>query len=64
MFAENFAGVLTRPSTPNKLRNCKQKPNESLREYYRCFSEKRSTISDVSDYDVIEFFSDGILERW
>lgn len=63
-FAENFGGVLTRPSTRNKLRNCKQLPNESLRDYYRCFAEKRSTIFDVSDYDVIEFFSNGIRERW
>lgn len=63
LFVENFAGVLTRLSNRNELRNCKL-PNESLREYYRRFSEKRSTVSDVSDYDMIEFFSDGILERW
>jgi hypothetical protein len=64
LFVENFAGVLTQPTTKTEFRNCKQNQGESLQEYYRPFSDMLATILDVSDSNVIEFFSEGIRERW
>jgi hypothetical protein len=38
-FCENFAGIISHPITHTELKTPKQKPGESLRDYYRRFRE-------------------------
>jgi hypothetical protein len=42
-----------RPGKQWELRNCKQQPGESLREYIRCFSKCCTEIPGVTDNDAI-----------
>ena len=44
----------------NDLQNCKQGNDESIRDYYKRFAEIRSTLVDVSERDVIDYFSNGL----
>jgi hypothetical protein len=41
----------------------KQEQSETLRKYMRCFFDKRSTVVDVSDKEVIDLFQDGLYHR-
>jgi hypothetical protein len=41
----------------------KQGQGETLRKYMRRFFDKRATIVDVSDKEVIDLFQDGIYHR-
>jgi hypothetical protein len=41
----------------------KQKQGETLRKYMRCFFDKRATVVDVSDKEVIDLFQDGLYHR-
>jgi hypothetical protein len=38
----------------------KQEQGETLRKYMRCFFDKRTTVVDVSDKEVIDLFQDGL----
>jgi transcriptional accessory protein Tex/SPT6 len=38
----------------------KREQGETLRKYMRCFFDKRATIVDVSDKEVIDLFQDGL----
>jgi hypothetical protein len=38
----------------------KQEQGETLRKYMRCFFDKRATVVDVSDKEVIDLFQDGL----
>ena len=64
MFCENCCGVLTHPSTRIELRTCKQKPDETFQEYYRRFAELRAQVYDITNWEVIEHFSNGIKYKW
>lgn len=57
LFAANFQGTFQRPGTHFELYNVIQKPDESLSEYIRRFSEKRNTISDITDDNIIAAFT-------
>jgi hypothetical protein len=41
----------------------KQEQVETLRKYMRCFFDKRATIADVTDKEVIDLFQDGLYHR-
>jgi hypothetical protein len=41
----------------------KQEQGETLRNYMRCFFDKRATIVDVTDKEVIDLFQDGLYHR-
>ncbi|CAN6207953.1 unnamed protein product [Urochloa humidicola] len=60
MFIDNFQGTFNRPKARHDLSMCKQKPDESLREYMRRFFEIRSAVVHISDHDIIELFHAGI----
>ncbi|CAN6288529.1 unnamed protein product [Urochloa humidicola] len=64
MFIDNFQGTFNGPKTRHDLSMCKQKSDESLREYMRRFFEIRSAVADISDRDVIELFHQGITNRF
>jgi hypothetical protein len=42
-----------------KLRNCKQQPGESLREYIWCFSKHYTELPGATDNDAISVFQNG-----
>jgi hypothetical protein len=41
----------------------KQEQGETLRKYMWCFFDKRATIVDVTDKEVIDLFQDGLYHR-
>jgi hypothetical protein len=41
----------------------KQEQGETLRKYMRCFFDKRTTVVDVTDKEVIDLFQDGLYHR-
>jgi hypothetical protein len=41
----------------------KQEQGETLRKYMRCFFDKRATVVNVSDKEVIDLFQDGLYHR-
>jgi hypothetical protein len=41
----------------------KQEQGETLRKYMRCFFDKRATVVDVNDKEVIDHFQDGLYHR-
>jgi hypothetical protein len=47
------------PRNPWDLKNCRQKPDETLREYIHRFSRQCNELPNVADVDVIEAFLSG-----
>jgi hypothetical protein len=41
----------------------KQEQGETLRKYMRCFFDKRTTVVDVTDKELIDLFQDGLYHR-
>jgi hypothetical protein len=41
----------------------KQEQGETLRKYMRCFFDKRATVIDVCDKEVIDLFQDGLYHH-
>jgi hypothetical protein len=62
-FTSNFAGAMGRSGTRVDLAMVKQKQGETLRKYMRCFFDKRATVVDVTDKEVIDLFQDGLYHR-
>jgi hypothetical protein len=58
-FAGNFQGTYVRPGNSWDLRSCRQQPGESLRDYIRWFSKKRTELPNITDSDVIGVFLAG-----
>jgi hypothetical protein len=58
-FTSNFEGTMGRSGTRMHLAMVKQEQGETLRKYMRCFFDKRATVVDVSDKEVIDLFQDG-----
>jgi hypothetical protein len=46
-----------------ELAMVKQEQGETLRKYMRRFFDKRATIVDVTDKEVIDLFQDGLYHR-
>jgi hypothetical protein len=63
-FCENFTCIITHPITHTELKGLKQKGGESLKDYYRCFGELRAQVHDITEREVIEAFSQGIMAKW
>jgi hypothetical protein len=61
---ENFVGIIMHPITHAELKGLKQKGGESLRDYYRCFGELRAQVHYITEREVIEAFSHGIMAKW
>jgi hypothetical protein len=62
-FTSNFEGAMGRSGTRMDLAMVKQEQGETLRKYMRCFFDKRATVVDVSDKEVIDLFQDGLYHR-
>ena len=56
IFLGNFQGTYECPGNSWDLKNCRQKPGESLRDYIRRFSKECNAIPNVADADVIGAF--------
>jgi hypothetical protein len=62
-FTSNFAGAMGRSGTRMDLAMVKQEQGETLRKYMRRFFDKRTTVFDVTDKEVIDLFQDGLYHR-
>jgi hypothetical protein len=62
MFIENFQGTYERPSTTETLKTIKQKHDESLRDYVKCFCNARNGIPYIQDIKIINIFRDGVSD--
>jgi hypothetical protein len=62
-FTSNFAGAMGRSGTRTDLAMVKQEQGETLRKYMRRFFDKRATVVDVTDKEVIDLFQDGLYHR-
>jgi hypothetical protein len=62
-FTSNFAGTMGRLGTRMDLAMVKQEQGETLRKYMRHFFDKRATVVDVTDKEVIDLFQDGLYHR-
>jgi hypothetical protein len=62
-FTNNFAGTMGRSGTRMDLAMVNQEQGETLRKYMRRFFDKRATVVDVSDKEVIDLFQDGLYHR-
>jgi hypothetical protein len=58
-FTSNFAGAMGRSGT----RMVKQEQGETHRKYMRRFFDKRATVVDVTDKEVIDLFQNGLYHR-
>jgi hypothetical protein len=56
VFVGNFQGTYTLLCKQWELRNCKQLPGESLREYIRRFSKLSTELPGATDNDAISAF--------
>jgi hypothetical protein len=62
-FTSNFAGSMGRSGTRMDLAMVKQEQGETLRKYMRRFFDKRTTVVDVTNKEVIDLFQDGLYHR-
>jgi hypothetical protein len=62
-FTNNFAGAMGRSGTRMDLAMVKQEQGETLRKYMRRFFDKRATVVDATDKEVIDLFQDGLYHR-
>jgi hypothetical protein len=62
-FAENFQGTYVRHGNSWDHRSCRQQPGESLRDYIRRFSKKRTELPNITDSDVLGAFLVGTTCR-
>jgi hypothetical protein len=62
-FTSNFAGAMGHSSTRMDLAMVKQEQGETVRKYMRRFFDKRVTVVDVSDKEVIDLFQDGLYHH-
>jgi hypothetical protein len=63
-FTRNFAGAMVRSGTRMDLAVVKREQGETLRKYMRCFFDKRATVVDVTDKEVIDLFQDDLYHRY
>jgi hypothetical protein len=62
MFIENFQGMYERPSTAETMKTIKQKHDESLRDYIKCFCKVRNAITYIQDIEIINTFHDEVSD--
>lgn len=61
-FCNNFQGTFVEPMTAGNLFAIKQRPEESLRYYFRHFTAAKSQIRGLSDSTIIDAAKQGVLE--
>jgi hypothetical protein len=59
-FTSNFAGTMGHSGTCMDLAMVKQEQGETLRQYMRRFFDKRATVVDITNKDVIDLFQDNL----
>ena len=59
----SFCCTYVRPSNSWDLKGCRQKPNESLRDYVRRFSKQCTELPSVTHVEVINAFLEGTTCR-
>jgi hypothetical protein len=62
MFIGNFQDTYERPSTAETLKTIRQKHDESLQDYVKCFCNDRNTIPYIQDIEIINAFLDGVSD--
>jgi hypothetical protein len=62
-FTSTFAGAMGRSGTRMDLAMVKQEHGETLRKYMQRFFDKRATVVDVTNKEVIDLFQDGLYHR-
>jgi hypothetical protein len=62
MFIENFQGTYEHPSAAETLKTIRQKQDESLWDYVKCFYNARNAISYIQDIEIINSFHDGVSD--
>jgi hypothetical protein len=62
-FTSNFAGAMGHSGTRMDLAMVKQEQGETLCKYMRCFFDKRATVVDITDKEVIDLFQDSLYHR-
>jgi hypothetical protein len=62
-FTSNYVGAMGRSGTRMDLAMVKQEQGETLRKYMRCLFNKRATVVDVTNKEVIDLFQDGVYHR-
>jgi hypothetical protein len=62
-FTSNFTGAMGRSGTRMDLAMVKQEQGKTLRKYMRRFFDKRATVVDVTDKEVIDLFQEGLYHR-
>jgi hypothetical protein len=56
VFMANFQGTYVCPGNSWDLRRCRQKPDETLCEYIRCFSRQCTKLPNLTDANIIGAF--------
>jgi hypothetical protein len=62
MFIRNFQGTYEHPSTSETLKTIKQKHDETLWDYVKCFCTTRNAIPYIQDIEVINAFHDKVSD--
>jgi hypothetical protein len=62
VFIDNFQGAIARAGTRHDLAQCKQERNELLWSYTHRFFDVRTTIMNISEDDIIDYFYNGITD--
>jgi hypothetical protein len=62
MFIRNFQGTYECPSTAETPKTIKQKHDESLWDYVKCFCNVRNVNPYIQDIDIINAFYDGVSD--
>jgi hypothetical protein len=62
MFTGNFQGTYERSSTAEPLKTIRQRHDESLQDYMKCFCNVRNAISYIQDIEIINAFRDGVSD--
>ncbi len=62
MFIKNIQGTYEHPSTAETLKTIKQKHDESLWDYMKCFCNVRNAIPYIQDIEIINAFCDRVSD--
>ena len=63
VFVGNFQGTYARPGNSWDLKSCRQGPDESLRDFIRCFSKQCTELPSVGDSEIVQAFLSGTTCR-
>ena len=63
VFVGNFQGTYVRPGNSWDLKSCRQKPDESLRDFIRRFSKQCTELPSVGDSEIVQAFLSGTTCR-